>query len=51
MGGADQGKRLKNRELADWVYSDRSEIHGTGLFARVEIEAGQYIGTYHGPEA
>jgi SET domain-containing protein len=45
------GKRYRNAELGEWVYADRSPIHGTGLFARRPIAAGTYIGTYWGPEA
>ena len=44
-------KRTKNTELKAFVYSAESEIHGTGLFATVDIEEGDYIGTYHGPKA
>lgn len=33
------------------VYSGPSPIHGTGLFARVRIAKGTYIGTYQGPQA
>ncbi len=44
-------KKLKNRELRDIVYSADSKIHGTGLFARRCIGKGEYIGTYHGPDA
>jgi SET domain-containing protein len=44
-------KRLFNRELKKWVYSSRSQRHGTGLFANKDITEGQYIGTYHGPTA
>ncbi len=45
--------RLRHRdsELSQWVYAGPSSIHGTGLFARREIPAGSYIGTYWGPEA
>jgi SET domain-containing protein len=32
------------------TYVDSSSIHGQGLFARVQIEAAAYIGTYEGPE-
>jgi SET domain-containing protein len=31
------------------VYKGPSEIHGTGLFARRQIEQGSFIGTYSGP--
>ena len=44
-------KRTKNGELREFVYSDKSGIHGTGLFAAVDIKKGSYIGTYYGPEA
>jgi len=44
-------KRIFNRELRDWVYSAKSSLHGTGLFANRDIEEGEYIGTYHGPKA
>ena len=37
--------------LRDLVYKAPSPIHGTGLFARVRIRSGQYIGTYQGPSA
>jgi SET domain-containing protein len=36
-------------KLSTIVYSAPSEIHGTGLFAKREITAGEYIGTYKGP--
>lgn len=44
-------KRLSNRELRSVVYAAQSGIHGTGLFASREIAAGEYIGTFAGPEA
>lgn len=44
-------KRTRNRDLRKLVYSARSRIHGTGLFAAVEIPKKSYIGTYHGPKA
>jgi SET domain-containing protein len=37
-----------HRELR--VYVDKSPIHGQGLFAAGDIEAGQLIGIYEGPE-
>lgn len=37
--------------LRDLVYSGPSAIHGTGLFARLPIPKGAYIGTYEGPLA
>jgi len=53
-GYALQGEALESVPLAklrDLVYKDSSPLHGNGLFARVPIEAGRYIGTYEGPEA
>lgn len=44
-------ERISNRDLREWVYSDQSNIHGTGLFAAKPIRKGDYIGTYWGPEA
>jgi len=37
-------------ELEEYFYVDRSRIHGDGLFARITIDAGEWIGTYDGPE-
>lgn len=37
--------------LASMVYVDASPIHGRGVFARVPIPKGAYIGTYRGREA
>ena len=39
------------RRLGNIVYKAPSEIHGNGLFAKVSITKGDYIGTYVGPEA
>lgn len=47
----DNGKRIKNMHLREWVYAADSGIHGTGLFAQREICEGEYIGTYWGPAA
>lgn len=44
-------RRVKNNDLREMVYSALSPIHGTGLFAKRSIMKGEYIGTYHGPEA
>ena len=44
-------ERITNRQLRALVYSAQSSIHGTGLFARRAFAAGEYIGTYGGPEA
>ncbi len=43
-------KTTKQR-LGDIVYRAASTIHGNGLFAKVEISKGEYIGTYEGPTA
>lgn len=37
--------------LGNIVYRAPSTIHGNGLFAKVSIEEGAYIGTYEGPNA
>jgi hypothetical protein len=37
--------------LRDRVRRAPSPIHGDGCFARVDLEAGDYIGTYEGPPA
>lgn len=36
-------------ELEDYLYVEDSHIHGLGLFARTEIEKGEYLGEYDGP--
>lgn len=33
------------------TYVDQSAIHGQGLYAAVDINAGDYIGTFKGPPA
>ena len=33
------------------TYVNESPIHGKGLYARVDIESGTYLGEYLGPEA
>jgi hypothetical protein len=43
--------RIKNRQLKQIVYVDKSTIHGMGVFAARDIAAGEYIGTYGGPPA
>ena len=45
-----ESMRLRNRELRSVVYAAQSGIHGTGVFASREIAAGEYIGTFAGPE-
>ncbi len=37
--------------LRDRVYRAPSPIHGSGLFAKVPIAKGSFIGTYEGPQA
>jgi hypothetical protein len=44
-------KRTGNRQLRSIVYAAGSDIHGKGIFAARDIEAGEYIGTFAGPEA
>lgn len=39
------------KRLGTFVYQAPSKIHGNGLFARVAIGKGEYIGTYEGPDA
>jgi SET domain-containing protein len=39
------------KRLGDRVYKAPSKIHGNGLFAKVDINKGQLIGTYEGPMA
>ncbi len=41
----------RNPRLRELTYKAPSAIHGDGLFARVRIQADQFIGTYEGPEA
>lgn len=43
-----EGKKLDPYKLS---YVARSTIHGKGLFAKVEINGGTFMGTYKGPEA
>ena len=40
---------VDNEELLEWFYVDDSLIHGLGLFARIALEEGEYLGTYDGP--
>lgn len=44
-------KRLRDAGLREIVYVADSGIHGRGLFAARAIRKGEYIGTFHGPEA
>lgn len=41
---------LADEELEALYYVDDSGIHGKGLYARVSIKKGEYMGTYDGPE-
>ena len=36
-------------ELEEYFVVEDSAIHGRGLFARTEIEKGEYLGEYDGP--
>jgi hypothetical protein len=42
---------IDNQELKTFFFVEGSLIHGRGLYARVKIEEGDYMGTYFGPEA
>lgn len=44
-------RRVRDRQLKAVVYAATSVIHGTGLFAVRNIDSGEYIGTFAGPEA
>jgi uncharacterized protein len=48
---ADSSVAKKKIRLGNIVYKAPSKIHGTGLFAKVSIPKGNYIGTYEGPLA
>jgi hypothetical protein len=39
-----------NEELEAIFYVDKSTVHGRGLYARVDIAKGAYLGTYDGPK-
>ena len=41
----------ENEELETLFYIDDSTIHGKGLYAKVSISPGDYLGTYDGPSA
>ena len=43
--------KTPKKRLGDIVYRAPSKIHGNGLFAKVGIGKGEYIGTYQGPTA
>jgi SET domain-containing protein len=40
----------KAPRLSERFYVDDSGIHGKGLFARVALKKGSFLGTYKGPE-
>lgn len=40
----------ENEILEQYYYVKDSGIHGMGLYARVDIPKGEYMGTYDGPE-
>ncbi|MCR9140825.1 MAG: SET domain-containing protein-lysine N-methyltransferase [bacterium] len=44
-------KPVAYENYSERVYVDESAIHGRGLFARVPLKSGDYIGSYEGPEA
>lgn len=44
-------QKALNRETNRIVYVAASPIHGWGLYARGPVPAGEYIGTYLGPDA
>jgi len=41
---------MKSAKLSELFYVDESGIHGKGLFAKIELKKGCYLGTYKGPE-
>lgn len=41
---------MKSPKLSDLFYVDESGIHGKGLYARVALKKGSFLGTYKGPE-
>jgi hypothetical protein len=41
---------MSNVKLSELFFVDDSGIHGKGLYARVALSKGSYIGTYKGPE-
>jgi hypothetical protein len=44
-------KMTENEALGAIFYVDKSTVHGKGLYAKVDISKGEYMGTYHGPAA
>lgn len=41
---------MMKAKLSDLFYVEESGIHGKGLFARLPMKKGHYLGTYKGPE-
>jgi SET domain-containing protein len=46
-----KNQKSSGSRLRDRVFKAPSPIHGTGCFAKVAFSAGDYIGTYSGPDA
>lgn len=44
------GEDMKTPKLSELFYVDDSGIHGKGLFSRIPLKKGSYLGTYKGPE-
>ena len=42
---------MNNKIHTPPIYVKESDIHGKGLFAKMEIEDDSWLGTYEGPEA
>jgi SET domain-containing protein len=41
---------IDNEELQEFYYVKDSGLHGKGLYAKVDIAKGEYMGTYDGPD-
>lgn len=39
-----------NKKLQKYFFVDDSDIHGKGLFSKLRIKSGTYLGRYHGPK-
>lgn len=44
------GEIVDNEILEQYFYVKDSGIHGKGLYAKVDIPKGDYLGTYDGPQ-
>ena len=45
-------RKMKDDDtLGEVFYVDQSKVHGRGLYAKVGISKGEYMGTYDGPPA